>query len=49
MTLIHRLSIVSLLAVVLSALVLGISVPWPETSLAQTPAPVLVGAGDITS
>ena len=49
MTLIHRLFIVSLLLLFFSGLVLGSSVPLPETVLAQTAAPVLVGAGDITA
>lgn len=49
MKLIPHLFIVSLLCVVLSGLVLGSSVPLPETVLAQTADPVLVGAGDIAS
>ena len=49
MKLIHHLFIVSLFGVVLSGLVLGSSVPLPQTVLAKTADPVLVGAGDITS
>jgi acid phosphatase type 7 len=47
--LLNRLFIVSLLGAGLSGLVPGSSAPLLKTVLAQTAAPVLVGAGDITS
>ena len=49
MRLIQRLLILSLLGVVFSGLVLAGPARLSEAVLAQTPAPVLVGAGDITA
>jgi hypothetical protein len=49
MKLIHHLFIVSMLAGFLSGLALSSPPPLPETALAQTGDPVLVGAGDIAN